>query len=251
MNFPARRERGGFTLLELMAALVLVLVLGVLLITATRSITQRTDKIATVANWRQIAASIFAYQVDNAGKMPGPLLSLQYATYEVKPGQAPGALGYFVAPYLQPGLEGNGRAAGRTYTLKAFQSPALRKVSPLKDNAMQFHMNITIYTQGAEKITPFGYRSTGEPVMNWNAIVATFERYQCSMAEIPMFQMYDRDARGWSTATFEPLGVPPEPLFGNSRLALYFDGHVADYYPGVKNYPTTAASGLSLSGDRR
>ncbi len=246
----SRSERLAFSLLELLVAIAVTTVLAVVLFTSMKAIGNRSDKVRTVGNWRQLSAGIFAYIAEHQDSLPGPLLSLQRATYTV-PTYSPGDLGYYLAPYVEPGLPGNGQQKGATYLIKAMESPAMRKVSPLGAEAVQFHMNINIYTQGTEKIMPFGFRSSTITLpMRWSAVVSTFQNYNTPLSKVPMFVMVDRHAIGWNTATFAPLGVMPEPLFGNSRLALFFDGHVDEFYPGAATYPVTGTTAPSLSGDR-
>ncbi len=249
LSNTARSRSSGFSMIEILVALAVMAILGVLLMVGSQSVRNKSDKAVTLSNWRQISVAIFSYCNDHQQRIPGPLNSLQRAFYNAgqAPGYPPGEIGYFLAPYLAPGLPGQGQKAKTDYTLPPMQSPAVRRQSPLGDKAVQFHMNITIYTHGDERISPFGYRSSGIPPMSLIAVTRTFQEFQANLSEHPMFFMIDRDAIGWDAATLEPLGFTAKPLFGNSRLALYFDGHAADYYPGVKNYPTTGRNGRALS----
>ncbi len=237
----AMKKAAAFSLSELLVVLALISVLALLVAGGSGYVMRRTDKAVTVANWREISAAIALYSGEHQGMLPGPLASSQRATYYVSQVSYPvtGALGYYLAPYLAPDLEGQGQLKRtKPYTIRAFQSPAMRKRSPLGDDATQFFININIYTHPGVRFQPFGVMQSGTPVVLPMRVIAAHNRITpyARLSEVPMFFMADRYYRHWSEG-LKAAGIPEEPLFGKTRLALFFDGHVGDYFPNAAVYP--------------
>ncbi len=61
----------GFSLIELLAALAVIIILGTLVFTAVRSTVKKSQQIASASNLRSIGEAFHLYVTDNQGYIPG------------------------------------------------------------------------------------------------------------------------------------------------------------------------------------
>jgi prepilin-type N-terminal cleavage/methylation domain-containing protein/prepilin-type processing-associated H-X9-DG protein len=70
LRSPVFWRRGGFTLVEMLVVIAIIMVLAALLLPALERIGQRADQVKCMNNMRQIGMAMITYASDNKGRMP-------------------------------------------------------------------------------------------------------------------------------------------------------------------------------------
>jgi len=200
--------RRGFTLIEILVVLSVVLVLACLIFPAWQSFQAQGDRVGGISQMRQIGLALFQYAGDQGGRLPGPMKSGQGARYRpAQPDQLATALGMYlgVSDLEQDSL------------LRMFLPPALVRAMGREraSSANPFVMNISAKANG-QGIKPWG--SSAAPVaspMLLSAITPGVWAF-CDADQLhPLVA-----GQPWASKT--PSGI----IHGTQRLALYFDGRV-------------------------
>lgn len=203
----------GFTLIELLVVIAIVAVLAALLMPALNSARERAYRVTAVQNLRQIYLALQSHAHDRQGRLSptwtgqGPILD-------------PTFLAGFLAPYM--GYDESDVRPGPTKINRFFIDPAWARAMRrdfkfggtieeycLTQNALRFK---AVHTPD---LLPWGYPE--KPLTD-----AGF------MSDVPdprrMIILIDGDALNYGSPSRRIF----TPLWGDSRNALYFDGHTQD-----------------------
>lgn len=191
----SRTQVRAFTLLEMLAVIVLVLVLMAFLLPVIRRGGEKTQTIKCMANLRQIGAGIFLYAGEHNGRLPE-------AYYFGLATSSP------IISHLEPYV-GNG-----TEIWDCPSNPKLRAAG------------FTGYVQG--NYAPafyFGHLQTGkEP----------YTLLQVQEFPDPAKRWLLEDMDGWNYGNPSVAQAAPNPVHQNGRNVLFVDGHV-EWRPSKKN----------------
>lgn len=80
MNTQTRSRKPGFTLVELLVVITIIIVLAGIVFTVTKNVRRSATKVADMNNLRNLAAAAMAAGADNAGRLPS-IHSGSYAPY--------------------------------------------------------------------------------------------------------------------------------------------------------------------------
>ena len=208
----------AFTLVELLVVITIVIVLAALLFSLTTGIRKKASGAISVANLRQVGASIATYASDNNSTLPGPILTDNYPRYQNN--AASGQLGWCLKEYL-PSVQQPDNPQPRMFYTSTLDYPAAKtNAANPKSSAKPTYV---IYAKQTDAIT----NAIFYPMGNYNA--------NSSGEKTPpmtTLQLAARETRGkpWITEIDQiirpstaALGTPKEPPHGNFRNTLMFD----------------------------
>lgn len=191
-------NRSGFTLVELLVVIGIILVLAALGWGAFQNVQKRAFRTQDAANLRQIGVAIHQYTADNDNRLPGPAwVSLTFDVRKYFSMNEYQQLGVYLAPYL---LGRSIAYADPPIRCKVFESPMYR--GRTFDPALTTH-----YGRAYDSIQPFGHRDGGGPIQAPKKMVALPGLYNKNLSEIWAVRLNDRTLQ-------------------NGRNYLFFDGHV-------------------------
>jgi len=210
----------GFTLVELLVVITIIVVLAALSITGASLFMKRAAAVKDASTLRQISMCINMYASDNNDYMPGPLFTGQTPVY----GKALSTnimewrrLAECFAPYL--GKEDPVSGEVITAMTSSWQK------TPEQQNSPAFYM---------QQRLPMGEGTTFRNPWGMPAPAATELRIPMKLQTV---LAQPQTSRTWAMTELDQLHpdigtanwksrVPPEMIHGDYRLALYFDGTV-------------------------
>ena len=221
--FPAspRVRRGAFTLLELLAVMVIVGILAALLLPVLAQAQRQADSVRCVSQLGKIGTAIAAYAGDHDGVLPGPLTMKQSAAFDET---THGSLARLLENYLggASATSGGGREAS------LFLCPAARR---------QMHDRKTpSYLAGMLPVPGFGQSAWGDAALaqeplrqvaltNWAD--DTTGGHPLNLAEVWAIKDADQAYfREINASTDSADDLLPVPAHGDHRNALFHDFHV-------------------------
>lgn len=208
----------GLSLIEILAVIATISVLAALLLPAVSRMTSRANQAIAASDLRQVHLAVGHFANDNDGWLPGPSPSVAasgFAKNELK-------FARYVAPYLMS-VDFSSAPNAQVFRLPQLEPREYyrKKVKPRDVRAVAYRVSTIDFTDPDFKY-PFG-DSDATPRINPKKLVAVPEPARNRM----LWELDQKNLEGnpgWKTE------LPKEPLYGNSRLALYWDGHV-DYEP--------------------
>ncbi len=205
-----RKHRQGFTLVELLVVITIIIVLVALTFMGTQSFLKKAAAVKDVANMRGMWNGISLYAADNSDTLPGPIFSGQKAIYGLA---STGRINFFLAPYMgyenpkvNEFLASMSSSWQKTDAQKNAPVYIIRKDVPLRQTA-----------GGPSTFQPWGYPSTSKP-MKLSAALSKIDASR-TWAMTDVDQLHP-DAK---SAAWKP-DVPEGMAHGTYRLAIYFDG---------------------------
>jgi len=206
---PAGNLRRGFSLMELLAALVVLAVLLAFLWPVLTQVTRKADLATCGSNLRQVGVAVHHYIQENGGWCPGPIGSSVKPYTKGKWIRNPSGLPDFIYPYFSLPIP----APDESAVVEILRCPATRKLLAergLSLNSEYFEYKGTRQEDGTT-LRPFGYAASDSP---------TVPRRKLSEIPYPtrVFVLADR---------CKPLGAEATAMHGTVRNVLYLDGHVA------------------------
>lgn len=213
--------RDAFTLIELLASIVIVGVLSALLLSGLRIAQSAGDSARCVASLRTVGQGIVSYVNDNSfalpahpwvpalGELPGPLNSGQTPISSRK---YQGMLAYMIYPYL-----GLPEPTTGDRIVPLLQCPAWKKQTK-NPVGVSYYLPNDVVLNGVH-VKPFGYPQPSyvEP-MRMAALPG-------SPSSVLVLQDVDQKITAVSGADWA-AALPPKPVHRGMRNMLYLDGHV-------------------------
>jgi len=204
-------KRGGFTLIELLVVIAILAILAGLLFPAVMQVRTKASLAAAKSNFRQLGIVISLYASDSDERLPGPLYQGQRSGYRRN---LPYGIGAKLWPYM-----GIPEPTDEWQPVPLLTVPALRRWRyPVGDPYPAAYAVI--------RDLPFPDGSTQHPFGLSNN------------SSLPTMMLSHVGAAGslssiWAIWERGGLGDPiignrnfPEPIHGDTRTVLFFDGHV-------------------------
>lgn len=202
---------GGFTLLQLIASLVIITLLALVAGQSFKHWRLHSERVLALSNLRQVGMAVHQYAADNHGRLPGPLWIGQGAVYSQYSDRN---LGYYLWEYLEAPPP-----PPQEVEFEMLANPAYPRLG-LGIRVPAYIMNGHLPTPEGDRFNPWGYRHYGEaegtPPMPIARVSSAGLSDQWMIRDIDKTLGVGREA-DW----FESLA--DEPVFGNQRVALYFD----------------------------
>ncbi len=216
MSVPLRQTSvAGFSLTELLVAIVLMAVLVVMGFTAVGRLKRSTQQHTCVQNLRQIGVATLTYLNEHNGMFPGPVPSMQRTTTYLT--ADPSSLSDFLAPYL-----GMQKLTKNLVEVRQFICPAAKVImdqGSVPPSSRTYYLAYSFYVNGASQRTPFGYRATGTSVIPPSHISSLPNPAKTLL-------LIDLDGALLQRRGIIPAGAPPYPSHDRVRNVLFADGHV-------------------------
>jgi prepilin-type N-terminal cleavage/methylation domain-containing protein/prepilin-type processing-associated H-X9-DG protein len=208
----------GLTLIELLAAISVVLVLLAILMVVAGNIRLTATKTKDTSNLRQIGVALNLYLVDNNQLLPVSWVSLPANPAVRNRGDWQPFSGH-LAPYLGVDVPNNTKVF-----MDVFQSPAWpEQLTPAEALAAGSHNTYRLVLGGLGNPNPFGGKQEdngGNPIEAQRVI--TLEReFGIPASEFPIVYNHDQQL------PFSQPGAPEERFFGSGRNVLFLDGRVS------------------------
>jgi len=235
---PPGNPCSAWTLPEVLVAVGIIGILGVLLLPAISGIVRKQDGLICLSNLRQIGLGIQSYALDHEGDLPGPLYTAQYPYLNDS-----SQLSFYLVDYLK--LD----ASKTKYRHNdVFVCPAYRRSMKQIGNGPVYTLNIHVPMEGANTPQqPFGYPNKQYPAM----FGAPKDFPVMKLARLG--QIVDSNGLGAASRTWMlkdidqedrrlqelSLGAsssfPKRRVHGDYRNAIFFDFHVEPVDREVEN----------------
>jgi len=233
-------KRSGFSLIELLTAIGVVAVLSVIVMVTVGTLREQSYKTKGVTLLRNNGQALSLYLIDNNNQLPGPLWAGQMAVY--KPDRE-GRLINHIGKYLDvPG----GLVEG---VVEDYIPPAYKAVidsgEVSAEDARIYVMNTPVFDSG-KRIEPYGSPPFEDlppeeinPPMRISALPQIVSENWIMMDVDQHLSMLDN--KYWGQFT------PTEPIYGDTRMALFLDGRI-ECYPAGRT-PTSSSIGEGPRGN--
>ncbi len=205
-----RTYRRGFTLVELLVVITIILVLATLGFMGSSIFLKRAAAVKDVANMKGMWSAVSMYASDHAGVLPGPLFAGQRPEYNPSPGA--GRLTTYIAEYL--GYDNPEKDEPILPMVASWQKKDTRTPN------YYFQRRIpTTVSNGSANIEPWGYPGASKP-MNMSGAMSVIDSSR-KWAFSDLDQLHPGAAgAGWINE------LPDHMSHGDYRLACYYDGHI-------------------------
>ncbi|AHF90362.1 N-terminal cleavage protein [Opitutaceae bacterium TAV5] len=228
MNTSSRRLRAAsrplrpaaaFTLIELLTVIAIIGILAAIIIPVVGKVRESARRAQCVSNLRQIANAVLLFADDHRGILPGGIkdkdnhLGLAGGQTAWVNRNNWNMLGAHIADYLGTRLPEDASPV----LMPAFVCPSfVSKYSDLaaQTNAVVYAVNTSSLIEGNSDSRPFGNSNNRTAALRIEQIP---DRSRTLM-------LRDSDKKKTTDASWN---CPPEPVHGNLRNGVYFDGHVA------------------------
>ena len=208
------RSRRGFTLVELLVAVAIIIVLAALSFIGFGRMSKAASAATMTNSLRQVGTAIAGYAQDNGDMIPGPLHLGQRPIYRSSPATH---LAYHLREYLAPGRDLEEREL-----IPNLSSPMWRKKSPTTGGISLLSQQ-DVDPDSRVRRNPWGYAGARPDDPNRQPItmakLASYGQLPWALVEADRAHPLVGSA-GWRTE------MPAEPVHGSYRLALNFDGSV-------------------------
>lgn len=215
VSSPQTKSLHGFTLIELLMVIAIIAILGSIIIGVTQKASVSAQKTIAASGLRSVGVAIQLYSQDNNGYLPGPLWSTAPAVYYTDEQ----TISYQLAPYLDlPEPD------GQAHDFPPLSCPLFEELRPARNSPAYFMQQRVIIDDGTHN--PWGYKRSDQT--DDEALKSLTVTRAMMINDPETWAMVAADAfnnespgAGWASKLL------PEPLFGDERLQLYFDWHVA------------------------
>ena len=249
VKVPATRAaRRGFTLVELLVVISIILTLAAMSLTVFSKMRARADNILAISNMRQIGVALSSYMSDNdhlptfadVGVSPAISTANPYTqAYVLQPYLAlaePTSKVVYAEIFRAPGLKRDNMAGRKNwYDVTCY---ALYSANNIASTKAYLPRGVMTDSEGVD-VGPFGrVVGNGPPVAGWRAaqLDAALAKYSAdnggriaTLSKVPA--MLEINAEYPSTAGAWPWPVPKKPVRGDHVNVLYFDWRVEEVHP--------------------
>ncbi|WOO43586.1 type II secretion system protein [Rubellicoccus peritrichatus] len=200
----------GFTLIELLAVIAIVGILASILVVVTGQVKQSAAKMDALNSMRNIGVATQLYVNDNDGFLPGPAFGLQTPRYRSDSSN----LSRHLWAYLD--------ASEPTSELIEIDGVVDRYRQNVGHTTAWIRCDSNVLMQNGKRLDPFGYPGASPETDPKRAEVQKLMNIYNPAKEM---MLEDADQTNtWSGAGW--YGTLPEQPMYDSRLRLFFDGHV-------------------------
>jgi prepilin-type N-terminal cleavage/methylation domain-containing protein/prepilin-type processing-associated H-X9-DG protein len=218
-----RGQASAFTLVELLVVIAIIAVLAALAFTMTSSFMVRASQTKATANFRQLGGVITSYAADNNGTLPGPMQQNQRSGY-IK--GLNDSLGSRLWQHI-----------GLPAPTNTYQPFPLLTVPALKKWSSKYTANDpypSAYYVVRNVISPDG--GTNNPFGLGGANSKPPGRMLLVANPSTTWAIWERGGKGDPNAASAKAFA--EPIHGDKRTVLFFDGHV-EVVPSASPAPTS------------
>jgi prepilin-type N-terminal cleavage/methylation domain-containing protein/prepilin-type processing-associated H-X9-DG protein len=208
-------DANGFTLLELLVVVAILALLAGIVFASMQSMRQAGAKASTTSGLRSVYTAVILYAQENNNLLPGPVYSGISASYPTKTYPA---LARRLAPYLTETIH---TESGwfQVEELEPLNYPALARRYDEVIRGPAYVVNTDIFSDPTYS-SPLGYPpQSGKPAVPPKKLV-TIPRPSKDVLLFGLDANNLNGTPGWADR------VARQPLFGNQRPFLYWDGHV-------------------------
>jgi prepilin-type processing-associated H-X9-DG protein len=205
---PGTMDRSAFTLVELLALVIMLGFISVLVVPAMVRGRQKTIETVCQSNLKAIGLAIQAYSEDNRYILPGPVFPLARPGLDRHPTNQ---LAWFLANRL-----GSSATIARTNVVLQFLCPAHPSASSGNKVVADYGLNEGKGLPGP----PFGCPSPARAPLSLTSLAASASPAACLAVTDADKGNVNPTADGWSS-------LPYQPVHGRMRNQLFFDWHVA------------------------
>ncbi|WP_309383053.1 type II secretion system protein [Cerasicoccus frondis] len=219
------QKRRAFTLVELLAAIAVVAILGSILLVAVGQVRSSAKKSQGISDLRQVGAAVSMFAYNNDGVLPGPSNLGLYPFYRNEYPQER-TMQASIAPYLD-----NASAytiSGRTF-IPSLICPVASEDVDDPDNPPPYYIQNFLLPIPRGRVFGAQESASAEATTGWR-----LSRIDQLGQDVWLITNADQaipsDWSGFGTAQLSASGwfsrLPEKPVYENGRLRLYLDGHV-------------------------
>ncbi len=225
------RGRLAFTLIELLTVIAVIAILASLIIAGVGKVRTTVMKSQGSSNMRQIGAAVLMYSNEHGGYLPGPS-GLGLVPYFRNPGET--NLSVFIAPYLDVPLD-TPRGENGVVMVPAMVCPGAEAVLDQEEGELPPPYYVQSYDLDIPRGRIFGAQEYGNSEATTGWMLTRIEELgspastwmltnldQQLPTDMPTSRSGSVTASGWFSR------LPEKPVWGDTRMRLYLDGHVAE-----------------------
>jgi prepilin-type processing-associated H-X9-DG protein len=201
-------DRSGFTMVELMALVIMLAFIFVLVVPAMVRGRQKTMEGTCQSNLKEIGRAIQAYSEENRNVLPGPVFPLARPVLD---SHATNQLSWFLANHL-----GSSTPTARTNVVLQFLCPAHPFAGSGNKVVADYGLNEGKGLPGP----PFGCPGPVRAPLNLTSLTASASPAGCMAVTDADKGSVNPTVDGWSN-------LPYQPVHGRMRNQLFFDWHIA------------------------
>jgi prepilin-type N-terminal cleavage/methylation domain-containing protein/prepilin-type processing-associated H-X9-DG protein len=226
------RRRTAFTLIELLVVIAIIAILAAMLLPALAKAKQKAMQAQCISNLKQYSYACHMYAGDAGDKLPGPAWRGVYPQYDT-PTMMRFNLVTYIATYLSMPA-----ASSITRTARVALCPASVQQSrnpPIISTSMDYGVSYQLPLYVTNSVvpldtspSPFGYPGLSGGVAGWSKDDQPLKITQIRRL-VENWAIVDVDKLNTvaSTTTGYGQNLPPKPVHGPVRNALFFDWHVS------------------------
>ena len=204
----------ALSLVEILVSFAIVSILAVLITPAINRFVTKSNQAKAAADLRQVHLAVLGYAQDNDGTLPGPGPSAAASGFT----KTDLKLARFIAPYLMD-VDFSKASNNEQFRLRQLEPAEYyrKKVQPATVRAVAYQVATDAFTD-PDYSHPFGSSSAVPPISPKRLITVPEPSRNPMLLELDQKNVEGKP--GWKSE------LPKEPLYGTTRLVLFWDGHI-------------------------